>query len=212
MGIATGLRVCNHSKVVSKSKVLYTPYTIVYTGGIMKKALVSLGLAGLLFFTPAMPIYAQHSPAEQTTLEYKIEKTFPDKPIKDIEDFRQYADDIMKIVAEKMNIKLDEKIPKPRIITEKEMTLDEYNRRAYEFSKKAGYPLKSPLKAMCSTYFIEENEILISEDRKLYTLAHELVHYFQIKYRQDDPLNDPYDNLEREAIYIQLWLEDKHLK
>ncbi|MDP2907845.1 MAG: hypothetical protein Q8O03_07950 [Nanoarchaeota archaeon] len=178
----------------------------------MKKALVGLGLAGLLFFTPAIPTYAQHSPAEQTTLEYKIEKTFPNKPIQDIEDFRQYSDDIIKIVAEKMHIKLDEKIPKPKIITEKEMTLDEYNRRAYEFSKKAGYPLTKPLEAMCSTYFVEENEILISEDRKLHTLAHELVHYLQIKYRQDDPLNDPYDNLEREAIYIQLEFKDKYLK
>ncbi len=178
----------------------------------MKKALVSLGLAGLLFFTPAMPIYAQHSPAEQTTLEYKIEKTFPNESVKDIKDFRQYSDDIMKIVAEQMNIKLDERIPKPKIITEKEMTLDEYNRRAFEFSKKAGYPLKAPLEAMCSTYFGEENEILISEDRKLHTLAHELVHYFQIKYRQDDPLNDPYDNMEREAIYIQREFEKEYLK
>lgn len=176
----------------------------------MKKALVSLGLAGLLLITPAIPIYAQHSPAEQTTLEYKIEKTFPNKEIKDIEDFRQYSDDIMKIVAEKMNIKLDEKIPKPKILTE--MTLDEYNRRSYEFSKKAGYPLQKPLEAMCPTFFIEENEILLMEDSKLHTLAHELVHFFQIKYRQEDPFNDPYDNLEREAVYIQREFEDKYLK
>lgn len=178
----------------------------------MKKALVSLGLAGLLLFTPVIPTYAQHSPAEQTTLEYKIEKTFPNKQIKDIEDFRQYTGDIMKIVAEQMNIKLDEKIPKPKIITEKEMTLDEYNRRAYEFSKKAGCPLKVYLKSMCPTYFGEENEILLMEDSKLHSLAHELVHYLQIQYRHDDPKLDAYDFLEREAITVQHWFEGKYLK
>lgn len=178
----------------------------------MKKALVSLGLAGLLFFTPAMPIYAQHNPAEQTTLEYKIEKTFPSESVKDIKDFRQYSDDIMKIVAQKMNIKLDEKIPKPKIITEKEMTLDEYNRRAYEFSKKAGYPLTKPLEARCPTYFGEENEILLLEESKLHTLAHEYVHYFQIQYRHDDPTTDPYDCLEKEAILIQREFQKEYLK
>lgn len=178
----------------------------------MKRTLVSLGLAGLLFFTPAMPIYAQHNTSPQTALEQKIEKTFPNKPIKDIKDFRQYSDDIMRIVAEQMNIKLDESIPKPKIITEKEITLDEFNRRAYEFSKKAGCPLSVYIKNMCPMYFGEENEILLTLNVKLHSLAHELVHYFQIKYRHDDPTYDPYDALEREAILLQKWFEKKYLK
>ena len=178
----------------------------------MKKALVSLGLAGLLFFTPAMPIYAQHTTAEQTALEYKIEKTFPNKQIKDIEDFRQYSDDIMKIVAEKMRIKLDERIPKPKIVTTDDITLDEFNRRVYEFSKRAGYPISSRLSAMCPMYFDKENEILLTLGVKLHTLAHEFVHYFQVQYRHDDATNDPYDNMEREAVYIQREFEKEYLK
>jgi Zn-dependent peptidase ImmA (M78 family) len=177
----------------------------------MKKALVSLGLAGLLFFTPAMPIYAQNKPIEQTTLEYKIEKTFPNKSVKDIEDFRQYSKDIMKIVAEKMNIKLDERIPKPKIITQEDMNLDEFNRRYAEWCKERGFaPVY--LNAMCPMYFEKENEILLIDNSTLHTLAHEFVHYFQVQYRHEDSANDPYDNMEKEAILIQREFQKEYLK
>ncbi len=170
----------------------------------MKKALVSLGLAGLLFFTPAMPTYAQHNPAEQTTLEYKIEKTFPNQSIKDIENFRQYTDDIIKIVAEQMNIKIDERIQKPKIITEKDITQEEFNKRV-------GYP-KDYFKAMWPYYFDKENEIILRLDSKLHNLIHELVHYFQVQYQHADPKQDFNDSLEGQAVRIQRWFEEKYLK
>jgi len=177
----------------------------------MKKTLISLGLAGLLFFTPAMPVHAKNSTAEQTKLEYRVEKTFPSGPVKDIKDFRQYSDDVMKIVAGYMGIKIDEKIPKPRILTDEEMGLDEFNRRCAEWCKEHGFT-PTYFEAMCPMYFGKENEILVLNSTTLHTLAHEFVHYFQVQYRHEDAANDPYDTLEKEAIIYQRQFQKEYLK
>ncbi|MBM3200288.1 hypothetical protein FJZ53_05085, partial [Candidatus Woesearchaeota archaeon] len=89
----------------------------------LKKVLVGLSLVSFLVASPVtVPSYVQTA-----TLDQKVEKSFPNKKIGEIENFRQYADDIMKIVAGKMNIKLDENIPKPQIVTDDEMTQKEFN-------------------------------------------------------------------------------------
>lgn len=177
----------------------------------MKKTLISLGLAGLLFFTPAIPIHAQNTPAEQTKLEYRVEKTFPSGPVKDIKDFRQYSNDIMKIVAGYMNIKLDEKIPKPKILTDEDMDLKEFNRRYAEWCKEHDFnPVY--LNGMCPMYFEKENEILVLNSTTLHTLAHEFVHYFQAQYLHEDFANDPCDDLEKEAIKHQRQFQKEYLK
>lgn len=163
----------------------------------MKRGIIALSLAGLFIAAPITFVNAKQT----TTLEQKIEKSFPSQQIQHIENFMQYSDDIMRIVAEKMNYTIDDKIPLPTIIRSDEITLEGY-------SKLWGYKVK----AMCSVYFPEENILVISVDKKLDSFAHEFVHYFQIQYGHEDPMNDPWMMLEREAMYIQDWFKDKYLK
>lgn len=166
----------------------------------MKRGILSMTLAGLLLATAPTITY----PQQNITLEQKIEKKFPNKQIKDIEDFRQYADDIMYIVAEKMHLKIDENIPKPRIVTNDDITTQ-------EFSKLLGYP-EDFFTAVCPYYFDDINTILVLNDSKLHTLAHEFVHYFQIQYRHEDLKNAPVDFHEFEAVQIQHWFREKYLE
>ncbi|MBM3199348.1 hypothetical protein FJZ53_00300 [Candidatus Woesearchaeota archaeon] len=177
----------------------------------MKNTLVSLGLAGILMFSPVTSTFSQAQPTQAVSLEQKVSKTFPYKPVKDIENFRQYSDDILEIVAGKMNIKLNENIPKPTIVTEDEITLDEFNRRVSNYMIEHGFePVY--LNGMCPMYFEKENQILLLNSSTLHSLAHEIVHYFQVQYRHEDAANDPYDALEKEAIYVQRWFEKEHMK
>lgn len=166
----------------------------------IKKAVV-VTLASLILATvPAFPAKAQQA----LTLEQKIEKTFPNKQIKDIENWRQYADDILYIVAEKMGYEMDESIPKPTIVTE--MTTQ-------EFSRRLGYP-EDFFTAVCNYYFYNENQVLLTEDSELDSLAHEYVHYFQVKYENIDlqKAGVYIEYLEFEAVMIQRWFEENYMK
>jgi len=165
----------------------------------LKKVLVGLSLVSFLVASPVtVPSYVQTA-----TLDQKVEKSFPNKKIGEIENFRQYADDIMKIVAGKMNIKLDENIPKPQIVTDDEMTQKEFNNLL-------GYP-DDFFDAMCPYYFDSINTILVLKDVTLHSLAHEFVHYFQIKYKKYDFHNNYNDSFEYEAIIIQHWFKDNYM-
>lgn len=168
----------------------------------MKSTIISLTLAGLLL---ASPITISH-PQEPITLEQKIEKSFPSKQVKDIENFRQYADSIMAIVAGRMNIKLDKNIPKPKIITDDEITTQ-------EFSRLLGYP-EDYFTAVCPYYFQDQNMILVLNQTRLDTLAHEFVHYFQVQYQKIDLKSNPAyaDTMEFQAVYIQHWFKDEYMK
>lgn len=172
----------------------------------MKNTILKLTLAGLLLASP-ITYHAVSTHAQETvTLEQRIEKGFPSKQVKDIENFRQYADSIMAIVAERMNVKLNKNIPKPRIITDSEITTQ-------EFSKLLGYP-EDYFTAVCPYYFHKQNTILVLKESRLDTLAHEFVHYFQIKYQNADIDNNQActDALESQAVYIQHWFKDEYMK
>lgn len=140
---------------------------------------------------------------EPVTLEQRIEKSFPSKQIKDIENFRQYADGIMAIVAEKMNIKLNKDTPQPRIITDSEITTQ-------EFGKLLGFP-EDYFTAVYPYYFHKQNMILMIKEARLDSLAHEFVHYFQVQYQKIDIVKYA-DALEPPAIHIQHWFKDNYMK
>lgn len=169
-------------------------------GDMIKQALIGLSLAGILTVGPiTLPPYTQ-----SVTLEQKVEKSFPNKKMGEIENFRQYSDDVMKIVAEKMKISLKENIPKPRIVTNDEITQKEFNNLL-------GYP-DDFFNTMCPYYFDNVNTILVLNELKIDTLAHEFVHYFQVKYRNYDLHNGPADAFEQEAVSIQHWFRDNYIK
>ncbi|MBU4502166.1 MAG: collagenase [Nanoarchaeota archaeon] len=166
----------------------------------IKKTILGAVLAGFLLAYPMTFVNAK----QPVTLEQKIEKSFPNQQIKDTKNFRQYSDEIMEIVAGKLNLKLDENIPKPKIIKSDELTLEEFNNLLN--------PTAGNRPTMCSYYFDKENIIFLTTDSKLDTLAHEFVHYFQVKYRGEDPNTDFMNFLEGEALWTQWWFEKEYMK
>jgi len=131
-------------------------------------------------------------------------KTFPNRQIEKITDFVKFSDDIFHIVAEKMGLEINESIPKPVVLTDKQIS-------PQKFSRYLGWNVA----VVCPYYFPEINTILIPIDCKLDSLAHELVHYFQVMYRNEnlDFECGPYiENLEMEAVAIQRWFNTTYLQ
>ena len=183
----------------------------------MKKSLFNKGMglfAGLsLLFANTTVTLAQpqiqdtnNFTQQKQVLEQKVEKSFPNKEIKDIKNFRQYSEDILKIVINKKGLKINEKIPQPKIITEDEITLKEFN-------ENLGY---SPdfFNGIFPYYVQKHNKIIVLNNSKLDTLAHEFVHYFQAKYQKIniEEIYDPGNSLESEAVTVQKWFKEKYLK
>lgn len=166
----------------------------------MIKKLAVVALTGLILATS--PAFSTNI-KQTVTLEQKIEKKFPSEQIKDIENWRQYADDIFYIVAEKMGYEVDENIPKPTIVTE--MTTQEFSRL---LGDEEDY-----FTAVSNCYFDKENKILLTEDSELDSLAHEYVHYFQVQYGHESTENNPgADFLEWKAIWTQRWFEKNYME
>lgn len=103
-----------------------------------------------------------------------------------------------------MRCEINENIPKPKIVTDEDLTLK-------EFSNLLGYD-DDFFSAMCPYYFHKENMILIIMESRLDSLAHEFVHYFQVKYKNADFEMDYVDNNEFEAVHIQHWFKEKYMK
>ncbi len=167
-------------------------------------------ILGLSLSSGALAHTSSNFSDSQTTLECSLEKKvkqiFPNKQIKDMPDFRKYADSIMKIVAKKKGYEIDDKIPKPTIITEDQIDCD-------EFSRRLGYPAGT-FDAICPYYFYHQNEILLLNDSRLDTLAHEFVHYFQVKYGHANFDKDVFDAnaYEVEAVSIQRWFKKNYMR
>ncbi len=130
-------------------------------------------------------------------------KTFPDCQIEEINNFGECCNDIFQIVAGEMGLEINENIPKPIILTDKQITHQKFN-SYLDWDAKEVFPY----------YFSRENTIVIPLNRKLDTLAHELVHYFQVMYRNED-LSSDYglytEILEMEAVAIQKWIKAKYM-
>lgn len=131
-------------------------------------------------------------------------KTFPNYQMKEISNLGKCGDDIFQIVANKMGLEINENAPKPIILTDKQITLQKFNSYLGWDSEKI-FPY----------YFSNKNTIVIPLWCKLDTLAHELVHYFQVMYRNEN-LDFDYglytEVLEMEAVSIQRWFKAKNVE
>jgi len=130
-------------------------------------------------------------------------RTFPDCQIAAISNFGEFYDKLLRIVADKMRIEIDSKVPKPIILTDIQIT-------PKKFSSYLGWEVE----CLIPYYFYRENILVIPLNCKLDSLAHELVHYFQVMYRNENFDIDcgPYiENLEMEAVSIQRWFKTKYL-
>jgi hypothetical protein len=131
-------------------------------------------------------------------------KTFPDCQIEEISNFGECCHDIFWIVAGKMGLEINENVPKPIILTDKQITHQKFNSYlGWDAAEVFPY------------YFSRKNTIVIPLNRKIDTLAHELVHYFQVMYRNED-LSSDYglytELLEMEAVAIQKWIKTKYIE
>ena len=131
-------------------------------------------------------------------------KPFPDCQIEEISNFGWYCDDIFQIVAGKMGLEINKDVPKPIILTDKQITHQKFN--SY---------LGWDAKEVFPYYFSKKNIIVFPLNYKLDTLAHEFVHYFQVMYRNEN-LSFDYglytEILEGEAVAIQKWLKAKYIE
>lgn len=130
-------------------------------------------------------------------------KTFPCCQIEKINNFPECSNDIYRIVAGKMGLVINKNVPKPIILTDKQITLQKFN--SY-----LGWDANEVL----PYYFHNKNTVVIPCYCKLDSLAHEFVHYFQAMYQNED--FDCTDGMiaedrESEAIVIQRWFRTKFI-
>jgi hypothetical protein len=130
-------------------------------------------------------------------------KIFPNYEIRRMENFGEHHDKLFQIVAYKMGLEINKKLPKPFILTGTQIT----PRRFCTY-------LGRKVDTIFPYYFFKKNTIVIPETCKLDSLVHELVHYFQVMYRHanlDFGFGPYIENLEMEAKAIQIWFKSKYL-
>ena len=131
------------------------------------------------------------------------DNSFPDCPIEEISNFAECYDKILRIVAGKMGLEMDKKIPEPVILTDVQIT-------PQKFSRHLGWEVQ----CLIPYYFSGENILVIPLNCKLDSLAHELVHYFQVMYRNENlglDCGPDIENLEMEAVSIQRWFKARYM-
>ena len=131
-------------------------------------------------------------------------RTFPDAQIAAISNFEEFYEKIFQLVAGKMGLEIDKRIPKPIILTDVHLTPQEFS----------GY-LGRKVKVLIPYYLYRENTLVIPINCKLDSLVHELVHYFQVMYQNDNlDINCGLyiENLEMEALEIQRWFKAKFME
>lgn len=110
---------------------------------------------------------------------------------------------ILQQVARQMNVTLRADEPLPKIFLESNTPLRRFQRAIAPQWKFRPH-------VFANAYAVERNEIYLSDDASYYkrrnrtlddSLAHEFVHYIQVRYRKDDLADE---SLETEAIAMQL--------
>ena len=116
---------------------------------------------------------------------------------------------ILQQVARQMNIKLRPDVPLPKIFLESSTPLR-------QFQQAIASQWKFRPHVFANAYAAERNEIYLSDDARYYkkrnrtlddSLAHEFVHYIQVRYRNNDLADD---SCEMEAIAQQLSFIDSN--
>ena len=131
-------------------------------------------------------------------------KSYPDCRIKEISNFKVYCQEIFQIVGNKMGLKVNDRIPKPTILTDDQLTLQ-------QFSSYLGWDAKE----IFPYYFHKNNFLVVPRHCKLDSLVHEFVHYFQVMYRNDNLDFDCglcLEILELESVTIQRWFKAKFMR
>jgi len=103
-----------------------------------------------------------------------------------------------------MGFEVNERIPKPIILMDNQLTLQRFN-----------FYLGWEVKKILPYYFHKKNILVIPCYCKLDILAHEFVHYFQVMYQNDD--FDFTDGMstevrEWEAVSIERWFKARYMK
>ena len=131
-------------------------------------------------------------------------KCYPNYRIREIRNFRMYCKEIFNIVNDKMGLEVNKEIPNPTILTDDQLTLQQYNNYSGWLSNQ-----------ILPCYSHRNNILVIPGYCKLDNLAHEFVHYFQYMYR-NEILNFNsglyMDTLEMEAKKIQRWFKAKFMR
>ena len=137
-------------------------------------------------------------------LDLDKHQAFPGCRIEKIGNLEKYSNHVFRIVADKMDLELSKNRPKPIILTDKQITLQQFN--SY-----LGWDAIETL----PYYFHRKNTIIIPGYCKLDSLAHEFVHYFQAMYQGEDfDCTDGMIAEDREsaAIQIQRWFKTKFMR
>lgn len=110
------------------------------------------------------------------------------------------TEEVFQAVARIMGVTLRDEVPRPRILVGAEVD-------PATFARYAGFDTGGKI---FSAYFPEPNLIVLREWKR-HTLAHEFVHYFQVKYQGYDPVTegDSRDTSEREATAVELHFRDE---
>lgn len=118
---------------------------------------------------------------------------------------------VLGAIAPYMKVKLSQEIALPEVLFASEVKLEDYQN---DVEKQWGMRPS----AIVNIYLFEKNRIYLNDEEKYYTpkgrfiddsLAHELAHYIQVKYKKAQPGND--EMLEMEAVYVQTWFRDTYM-
>ena len=116
---------------------------------------------------------------------------------------------VLEAVAQRMEVTLRPDVPLPAVFIESAIPL-----RQFQDAMAVQWNFRPPLVA--NAYAIARNEIYLSDDPSYYrrfkrtiddSLAHELVHYIQAQYFQEDLASD---GCEVQAAEVQRWFRDEH--
>ena len=117
---------------------------------------------------------------------------------------------VLERVAQRMEVTLRPDVPLPAIFVESTVPL-----RQYQDAMEGQWRFRPPV--VSNAYAIERNEIYLSDDASFYrrlkrtiddSLAHELVHYIQAKYFDEDLSTD---GCEVQAAEVQRWFRDEYV-
>jgi hypothetical protein len=117
---------------------------------------------------------------------------------------------ILEVVAQRLGVTLRPEIPPPAVLVASATPLA-------RFQEAIAAQWRFRPEVVMNTYAIERNEIYLHDGAAYYaqtgrtlddSLAHELVHYLQSRYRSDDLSAE---SSEAEAVAIQTWFREVHV-
>ncbi|MCM2278855.1 MAG: hypothetical protein NDJ89_12340 [Oligoflexia bacterium] len=133
------------------------------------------------------------------------------EPVSPVQELRYSEGCILKLVASRLELKLNPQVPLPQIHRESRTPLEQFQDA---IEPQWGFRPEVFLNA----YVVATNEIYLMDQARHYregrapddSLAHELVHYLQVKY-QGFTLEDLGEMAEADAVAVQTWFRETFL-